>query len=110
MRGRTLVLTVVAASALMLAACTDDTDIVNPSALPDGEFVDGASAYLRRCGGCHGAIGTAQNELSLVGLGDRPPESIRQVIELGQKAMPGFGGAISDAEIDAIVTYVLSES
>ena len=71
------------------------------------EAIDGATAYLRRCGGCHGAEGTAQGADTLAGVGTKPEEFVRLMVEQGGGGgMPAFGEWLEPAEIDAIIAYV----
>jgi cytochrome c553 len=67
---------------------------------------DAATAYLRRCGGCHGAEGTAQGAQTLVGVGELPESYVLETVMIGGGGMPSFGEWLDQAEIDAIVAYV----
>ena len=68
--------------------------------------IDAATAYLRRCGGCHGAEGTEQGAQTLVGVGSKPESFVREKVMAGGGGMPAFGEWLEQAEIDAIITYV----
>lgn len=68
---------------------------------------DGGALYLRTCGGCHGAKGTAQQQASLPGLGDYSAEELRLRILHGGEQMPTFAAALTDDELDLIVGYLL---
>ncbi len=91
----------IAVAALLTVSCGDDTGFT-----VDGE-VDSASAYLRRCGGCHGAAGTEQAATSLAGVKTGSESDVRAKIVDGSSTMPAFGGQVDPAEIDAIVEYVM---
>ena len=77
-----------------------------PPSTGDTTDIDPASAYLRRCGGCHGAEGTAQGAQTLEGVGSRPESFVLDKVMTGGRGMPAFGEWLDQAEIDAIVTYV----
>jgi mono/diheme cytochrome c family protein len=68
---------------------------------------DGGALYLRTCGGCHGAKGTPQQEASLPSLDDYSADELRLRILHGGEQMPTFAAALSDAELDSIVDYLL---
>jgi len=68
--------------------------------------IDAATAYLRRCGGCHGAEGTAQGAQTLAGAGSLPESYVLDTVMTGGGGMPAFGEWLDRAEIDAIVAYV----
>ena len=67
---------------------------------------DAANAYLRRCGGCHGAEGTAQAAQTLEGVGELPESYVLDTVMTGGGGMPAFGEWLEQGEIDAIVAYV----
>ncbi len=68
--------------------------------------IDAATSYLRRCGGCHGAEGTAQGAQTLAGVGSLPESYVLEKVMTGGGGMPSFGELLEQAEIDAIVAYV----
>ena len=100
-RGRLLRPLALVVSTLLSVSCGEDT------AMTVGGEADGASAYLRRCGGCHGAAGTEQAATSLAGVRTGSESDVRTKIVNGSSTMPAFGGQVDPAEIDAIVEYVM---
>lgn len=100
MRARLLLVAVCVAAAA--AACSDPT-----------EGRTGADLYDVACAGCHGpqlqggvgpAMGAGSNS-DLV-LDD---DQIAGAIAVGPGAMPGFGGRLSEAQIDSLVAFIRSE-
>jgi mono/diheme cytochrome c family protein len=90
------------------AALADSAGVVSVGAFPQR---DGASLYGAICQGCHmpdgrGAIGAGAYPALA---GDNNLASAGYPVYLvvyGQKAMPGFGGFLDDAQVAAIVDYV----
>jgi len=60
----------------------------------------GAAVYAANCSGCHGANGG-----NLAGTGLSAAQ-VAAVTDSGRGSMPGFGGTLSAAEIDAVAAYV----
>ena len=89
-------------------ALADSAGVVGANAFPEK---DGQGLYAGICQGCHmpdgkGAVGAGaypalvKNEkLAVSGY---PME----LVIYGQKAMPGFGGFLDDAQVAAVVDYV----
>lgn len=71
------------------------------------QSVDGATSYLRRCGGCHGAVGSEQAEQSLSSVSELTRGDVENIVRNGNPYMPAFGDSLEDAEIDAIVDHVM---
>ncbi|MBA3394164.1 MAG: cytochrome c [Deltaproteobacteria bacterium] len=81
---------------------------------------DGAEIYARMCVTCHGSTGKpsatmiarlAVRDLTAPELRDRiTPSLVEAQVRKGSqnKLMPGFEGALSDAEIKAVSAYVAS--
>lgn len=79
---------------------------------------DGAAVFENNCVACHGADGRAQTpqgrKLKAKDLKDcrlDDAELERQIregsrVKTGKAVMPGFGGALSDEEVRAVVAYV----
>lgn len=90
------------------AALADSAGVVGVGAFPQR---DGASLYGAICQGCHmpdgrGAIGAGAYPALA---GDKNLASAgypAYLVMYGQKAMPGFGGFLDDAQIAAVVNYV----
>ncbi|MEL7155041.1 MAG: cytochrome c [Actinomycetota bacterium] len=79
--------------------------------VPPGNPVlaEGREIYMRNCANCHGSaggggIGSQLNEGRVL---ERYPEIDEQIILVadGVRAMPGFGGKLTPAELDAVVRY-----
>lgn len=68
--------------------------------------IEAETAYLRRCGGCHGAAGTEQVAQSLAAVASNPESWVRAKVMTGGGGMPAFGEWLDPAEIDAIIAYV----
>lgn len=76
---------------------------------PGEADVDPQQTFAASCGGCHtlgkaGTTGTVGP--SLDGL-DRKPEDVEEQIRKGSGGMPGFENELSDAQIDALVQYLV---
>jgi mono/diheme cytochrome c family protein len=79
----------------------------------------GARLYQEACLSCHGPDGNGANPYPIPG-GYRPPalnhlsptkwtpERLRAVIARGDPPMPGWGGTLSPAQIDAVAAYIRS--
>jgi len=80
----------------------ETTDLTSDAAAP----VEAETAYLRRCGGCHGAAGTEQAAQSLAEVASKPESWVRAKVMSGGGEMPAFGESLHPAEIDAIIAYV----
>lgn len=100
-------LVVAAATATATAACAGGTAPAVPADNP--QLVAGQDVYARNCASCHradgsGGVGLKLNEGQVL---DRYPDVAdqRAVIVDGVRAMPGFGGRLDDAEIDAVIAY-----
>jgi mono/diheme cytochrome c family protein len=114
--------TVVVALALLLAACGGGGGSSSSSGAASAPAsssssggtqnasAEGKQVFSQNCGGCHtlknagtsGSVGPNLDEL-------RPPKAtvIRQV-DNGGGPMPAFKGKLSDAQINAVATYVSS--
>jgi mono/diheme cytochrome c family protein len=76
---------------------------------------EAADLYKSKCAGCHGATGAGDSAVGKK-LGVKPLNSadvqkkadkdLVQIIHKGQGKMPGFGGKITDAQIDALVKFI----
>lgn len=90
------------------AALADSAGTVGAAAFPQR---DGQGLYQAICQGCHmpdgkGAIGAG----AYPALADNPHLANAAypayLVIYGQKAMPGFGGFLDDAQVAAMVNYV----
>ena len=94
-RGTVLLLVVVA---LVAASCRTGGDLSdNPGQL-----------YQTNCASCHGVTGAGGTGGSIVE-SDYQPAPLAEIIRNGQGTMPAFGRTLSDAEVDALVTFVIDE-
>ncbi len=71
------------------------------------EVVDIELLFKQKCAFCHaidkkGPLGPAINSMS------RERDILRGVIIKGENSMPGYGGKLSSAEIEALVGYLLA--
>jgi mono/diheme cytochrome c family protein len=68
---------------------------------------DGAELYDIACAGCHGRKGEGLFAINLAGIGV-PERSIRSFVVRGipRSGMPAFEGQFTDAQLDALVTFV----
>ncbi len=72
---------------------------------------EGSAVYANNCAACHGAsrAGSPPEFPSLLEIGDRLGEQdIAALIAAGQGRMPGFAKTLSQAEITAVVGYLLT--
>lgn len=102
------ILPIVVALGITLGACSDSTAApeIDPN---DSELVLGQETYSNNCSRCHlndGAGGSGV-QLNNGAVTSKYPDAAdqRAVIVEGQGRMPGFGGNLSDEEIDAVVRY-----
>lgn len=84
------------------------TTTTGTAAKPDGKAVFASAG----CGGCHtlkaaGSSGNVGPNLDQL----KPSKAtVSHQVEVGGGAMPAFKGQLSDAEIDAVATFVSSEA
>jgi mono/diheme cytochrome c family protein/rhodanese-related sulfurtransferase len=76
-----------------------------------GDVAVGAAVYTKRCVACHGDASVRGEAVSLVNAGflsDASDAFVRHAIVHGRPGtkMEAFAGALSDAEIDGVVSYV----
>jgi mono/diheme cytochrome c family protein len=71
----------------------------------------GGRTYLQQCSACHGAnregvgVSPALPQDRMVALG---AAEVERITRDGGVTMQGFDGVLSDAEIDAVVAYLLT--
>lgn len=91
----------------------EDADNETVTGPPMGEL-NGEELYLQVCAACHQPGGTGI-EGSFPPLVDNPfvaledPAPVASTVVHGRAGMPGFGPALSDTEIAAILTYLRTE-
>jgi mono/diheme cytochrome c family protein len=93
--------------AFVFSACTAGTAVPAP---PDNEvLVLGQIVYTSNCASCHGGDGgggrgVALNNPALLEAYPEPAD-LREMIAAGRRTMPGFGGRLTDEQLDAVVGY-----
>lgn len=93
---------------LLLAATACSSSTQSDGARADGRPVSDVSAlYVRKCAGCHGTSGSDQAATSLTSVAQLSRVEIDAKVRLGGEQMPAFGEALSVAEREAIVDYVI---
>ncbi len=99
---------VVVLVSVFLAACGDSTAAPTFDS-SDSELVTGQEIYSNNCSRCHlndgaGGSGVQLNEGKVLASYPDAADQRAFIVE-GNGRMPGFGGSLSDAEIDAVVRY-----
>ena len=84
--------------------------IAQQATAPAGEStIDVPQLFATTCGWCHSDGGRAAGKGPQLMDTHRDDDFIRNRIKLGKEgAMPAFGQAFSDADIDAIIKYIRS--
>jgi cytochrome c551 len=79
----------------------------SPASTPTQAADDPAALFAEYCAGCHAADGSGGNAPDLRGEDnvDRVAEQVRG----GGGGMPSFSGELSDAQIQALAEYVVSQ-
>ena len=76
---------------------------------PDNAPFDAEQLFASTCGWCHSDGGRAAGKGPQLMATTKSDDFIRERIKTGkQGAMPAFEGALSDAQIDAIIKYIHS--
>jgi mono/diheme cytochrome c family protein len=119
MRSRVWIIAVVLALLVVAAAgCggdDDDSDGAATTAATTAETTeggaDGAAVFASNCGTCHTLAAAGTDGTTGPNLDDLMPdeETVEAQVRSGGGGMPAFEGQLSDAEIEAVATYV-SES
>ena len=94
-----------AVAAYVIASATLASDV--PEDSPDTPETDSrvaADLYTDNCRACHGPSGEGGAGPTLLGLTSSEAE-LTSVIADGRGSMPGFGGAFSESEISAMVSF-----
>lgn len=81
---------------------------------PGIEFTDGEDIYRVTCAGCHmpegeGAVGAGAYPALAGNSNLEYPDYAIYIVVNGQKAMPAFGGILSDEQVAAVVNYLQSD-
>ena len=86
------------------------------NALAGGDAEAGAATFSANCAACHmGGMNAVQAEKTLQKdalekYGKDSPEAIITQVTNGNGAMPAFGGRLSEADIENVAAYVLSQA
>ena len=92
---------------LLIAGVTKHVDAQQPATANARSSLDVPQLFATTCGWCHSEGGRAPGKGPQLMNTQRSDEFIRTRIKLGKEgAMPAFGSALSDADIDAIVDYI----
>lgn len=119
MRSRVWIIAVVLALLVVAAAgCGGDDDDDGSAATTAATTAetteggaDGAAVFASNCGTCHTLAAAGSDGTTGPNLDDLMPdeETVENQVRSGGGGMPAFEGQLSDAEIEAVATYV-SES
>jgi mono/diheme cytochrome c family protein len=119
MRSRVWIIAVVLALLVVAAAgCGGDDDDSGGAATTAATTAettegaaDGAAVFASNCGTCHTLAAAGSDGTTGPNLDELKPdeETVEQQVRSGGGGMPAFEGQLSDAEIEAVATYV-SES
>ena len=119
MRSRVWIIAVVLALLVVAAAgCGGDDDDSGGAATTAATTAetteggaDGAAVFASNCGTCHTLAAAGSDGTTGPNLDDLMPdeETVEAQVRSGGGGMPAFEGQLSDAEIEAVATYV-SES
>jgi cytochrome c551 len=116
-----LLLALVLTAAVGLAACggetTDETTptstpaatspAASPASTPTQDAGDPAAQFVALCAGCHKADGSGGFGPDL--RGEDNVGRVAEQIATGGGGMPSFSGDLTDAQIQALADYVVSE-
>ena len=98
-------LLLVALPAASLACATPA--LAQPAAAPDDAAFNVEQLFASSCGWCHSDGGRAAGKGPQLANSSRSDDYLRNRIKIGKEgAMPAFGAAFSDAQIDAIIKYI----
>lgn len=81
-----------------------------------GDAASGAKIFSANCAACHAGGKNVVNGAKTLQKGDLEKygmnsiEAITTQVNNGKNAMPAFKGRLTDAQIDDVATYVLSQS
>jgi mono/diheme cytochrome c family protein len=76
---------------------------------PDDANVDVKQLFASTCGWCHSGGGRVAGKGPQLMNSPKSDDELRNRIKIGKEgAMPAFGEALSDAQIDAIIKYIRS--
>ena len=71
------------------------------------EDVDGAKVYRKKCQWCHGKDGNkTKKDVASLMKSQLSEQEKTDIVKNGKGVMPPFGPALSDEEVDAVVTFI----
>ena len=86
-----------------------DASAQQDSAAPDNGNFDVKQLFATTCGWCHSDGGRTTGKGPQLMNSPRDDDYLRNRIRIGKEgAMPAFGSAFSDAQIDALIKYIRS--
>jgi mono/diheme cytochrome c family protein len=89
--------------------CAVPANAQAPANAPDNAPFDVEQLFATTCGWCHSDGGRAAGKGPQLMDSQRSDDFMRDRIKIGkQGAMPAFGSAFSDAQIDEIIKYIRS--
>jgi mono/diheme cytochrome c family protein len=117
MLARWLVLgTLLGTTAVVGTACdggeTDDTVVTDDTDSDTEAPIDGSEVFASNCQACHGASGggTGAGPDLNTRVPGKSEADVKDIVRNGSGNMGGFDSdVISDAEVDALATFVVSE-
>ncbi|HET9611704.1 MAG TPA: PQQ-binding-like beta-propeller repeat protein [Acidimicrobiales bacterium] len=84
----------------------DDQAAGGPTGGGDGDDGTGREVYQRSCASCHGSDGAGASGPSLLGVDERLTRAEQvDVVREGRRGMPGWEGALTDEQIEAVVDH-----
>jgi mono/diheme cytochrome c family protein len=90
-------------------ACRMPAAAQQAATTPDDTTIDVKQLFASTCGWCHSSGGRAVGKGPQLMDSPRSDDYLRNRIKTGKEgAMPAFGEAFSDAQIDAIIAYIRS--
>jgi mono/diheme cytochrome c family protein len=90
-------------------ACGTQTGAQPAATAQDDITIDAKQLFASTCGWCHADGGRAAGKGPQLMNSPRSDDDLRNRIKTGKEgAMPAFGQAFSDSQIDAIIKYVRS--
>ena len=112
LRGEIVLTKLLSIFCIFLTACV--FALANPALA--GDATNGAKIFSANCAACHAGGNNVVNAVktlkkdALEKYGMNSLEAITYQVNNGKNAMPAFKGRLTDAQIEDVATYVLSQS
>jgi mono/diheme cytochrome c family protein len=88
-------------------ACAEPVQAQSPTPVPDNEAFDVEQLFKTTCGFCHSDGGRAAGKGPQLMNSPRDDDFLRNRIKIGKEgAMPAFGAAFTDAQIDQMIKFI----